>query len=387
MAEEIILQRVVQGLAPKVRGWVDSALSGGSFLEQKSAPYSGSKRGSRIQRVSRAKRPRRRPAKGVALKIDGTTAGTAVLPNKKKRRTKKKKKFNAKKEIAKVRRLIPKTSTKTFRDFKTIVLQAISPNEHTIYDITCFNKGDYDGYAADLTKVDTNTVADYTTSNTSLKMSQYYKLMMKNNMTSNAELSYAFFICKDDDNESPIQSIREELTDRGYIGLPTVTSLTGATATSSEKPLRLVNGAGTTPYHIPVFGGGALRRNWRMVGHVKSAVVGPGDTIDLVWARKNFTYKPEVLDQEASFSYISNYSVRLVISIKGSLGHDATNPDLVGRSGYQFDCEEQKQVMVRYSNPKGLHEVEYTDTLTNVNFTDPKHADNHASKVESDDRV
>lgn len=331
----------------------------------------------------RKKRKRgQRSAPSVAVKVDGVSSGYERV-GKSKKRKKKSKKFNAKKEIAAVKKLIPKKSYKHFRDFKTMVLSAYSPNSHSIYDIEVFSKGVLQGYAQNLTLVDSSGTADYDASNTSLKYNLYYKLMMKNNMTANNRIMYAFYICKDDDDESPIDCIREELVDRGYTGLASVTAKTAASSTASEIPRRMDNGS-TTPFHIPIFGAALLHKKWRQVGKVKQATIGPGDTLDIVWSRRNFTFKPEYLDQEGARTYLQNYDVRLVISVMGQLAHDSANTRLVGRSGFQYDCEEQKQCTVMYGNPKALNEVEYSDTLTNVNYTGPVHADNQVSAIETD---
>lgn len=339
------------------------------------SPYIGSRR--RIMPGRRAKSRQR-----VRINIDGSSTRTALMKTKKRRQ--KKRKLSLKQEVAKMKKNQPKFSTKTFRDFKTICMSFSNPNEHRIFEIKCYDKNILEDYVKNLTLVDSSGVADYSTSNSSIKMSNFYKLMVKNNRTSNAQIAYAFYVCKDDDDESPCDSIREELIDRGYTGIPAVSGLFPATATASELPRRIVLGS-TTPYHVPAFSGGALNRNWKIDGKVKIAKIGPGDTLDLVWSRSDYLYKQEEKDQENTFDHIKGMSVYLVISVYGDLTHDQVNTGLVGRGRCQLDCEEQRQTICRYANPKGLREIDYTDTLTNVNFTIPVHADNMASAMEIDD--
>lgn len=319
----------------------------------------------------------------VRINIDGSSTRTATMKTKKSRG--KRRKLSLKQEVSKLKKNLPKFSTKTFRDFKTIALTNFVPNEHRVFSIVCFNKTILEDYVKNLTLVDSAATADYSTENTQVKMSNYYKLMVKNNRTSNAFISYAFYVCKDDDNESPADSLREELVDRGYTGLPTVSPAVGATATASETPERLVFGQGITPYHVPPFSGGALNRNWKIQGKVKTARIGPGDTLDLVWSRSDYIYKQEMKDQENAFAHIKGMSVYLLMSTHGDLTHDQVNTSLVGRGSIQLDCEEHRQTVCRYANPKGLRQVEYTDTLTNTNFNTPVHADNMASAMEIDD--
>lgn len=312
-----------------------------------------------------------------AVKSDGVSYKRGSFKVSKRRKRRKK---SLKKQIAQVRRLIPKQSTKTFRDFKTMTLGTSLNNENIVWDIECFSKDILDNYAANLELVDSNGVADYTAANTSMKMSNYYSIMLKNNSTTNVNISYAFFVCKDDDNEGPVDSIVEELVDRGYSFTNAVAGPTAATATSSERPRRLELVAGE--FHYPLFGGGALRRNWAIHGKVKKATIGPGDSFKPTWSRKNYTYKPEITDQEGGFTHIKGMSVRLVMSMSGDMAHDSSNKGLVGYGAFRVDAEQQRQTTVKYPNPKALRQVVYTDTLSNVNFTTPVHADDKVSGLE-----
>lgn len=312
------------------------------------------------------------------IRVDGTTSGRYRIPTKKKRRRRKK---SLRQQISQVRRLIPKKSHKTVREFRTVVLPG-SINEKRIFDIKAFSHNDHEDILQVLTLVDSSGAADYRASNTSVQISTFYKLMLKNNATCNVSFSYAFYVCKEDDNESPVDSIREELVDRGYTTLPTVDDEVAKTDTNSFIPRMLR--CPPSGYHIPVYGAAALKRKWRIVGKVATASIGPGDTSDLVYSKK-ITYKPEINDQEATQTYLSNYDVRLVITLMGDLAHDQLNTFVVGRGSYQLDCEEHRQQRVTYANPKGLDEVLYFDNLTNTNFSVPVHADDHASKMETDE--
>lgn len=358
---------------------VKTALPALEYVGKKAFSYYNKKRKMKqsYQRAVKRFRKNNRP-RSSSVRVDGVSGGQYRMATRKRRRRRAK---SLKQQISQVRRLIPKKSTKLFREFQTVCLPGVS-NQRRAYDLNCFSTTEYDAWASDLTLVDSDGVADYTAENTSLSYALFYKLMLKNNRTANVHIQYAFFVCKDDDNEAPIECIREELNDRGY-SISAVSGETASTATSSYIPGRLQLNGGTN-YHAPMFGGGALQRNWRMQGKVKSAIIGPGDTFDCVISRK-LTYKPEIKDQEPGFNYYSNYDTRLVILLGGDLGHDDTNTTLVGRCAYQLDCEEQKQCLVTYSNPKALRQVDYSDNLTNTNFTTPVHADNHASKIETDE--
>lgn len=331
-----------------------------------------------------APRSRKRYKKNaVIFRQDGQSGGKVVKYTKPRRRKKKK---SLRKQIAQVRSLIPKSSTKTFRDFETWILRAGTldtpqVNHHTVFDMICFDAQEYDQYLAQLTKVDADTNYDYGNENASVKMDLFYKLMVKNNMTSNAIIKYAFVACKDDDSENYVSDLREELITRGYPAVPAVSTLAVATATRSAIPDRITF-TSTTPYHVPIFSGTNVTRKWNIMG-VKSVILGPGDTMDMVWSKKNFVYKPEVATNEV-FANHKGYTFRLVVSLMGDLIHDQANPRLIGRGDAQLDTECSRIATVRYANPKGLKEIVYSDTL-GTGITVAQHADNHASAMEADE--
>lgn len=361
---------------------------GPSFL--KWAAQSAWKRYSRKRKLRRAVKKASKKMrtefsgyKNTRVKIDGTTGGQFRMTHKRGRKRKKK---TMRQEIKQVRKLIPKKSRMTYRDFRTLYM-SVAQNQRRVYDITMFTKDDLREYAQNLRQQDVNAVADYHATNSSVAMSLFYKLELKNNMTSNAKVSYVFFVCKDDDNEAPAAKIREDLINRGYIQ----NSVDGETAANyttgpnyaSYHPMHLNFNAGG--YHYPVFGGASISRAWRQIGKVQNATLGPGDSTTVKFSRK-LTYKPEVLRDEQVQTYLSGYDFRLVVVVGGDLGHDETNVNVVGRCAAKFDCEEQKQCVVTYGNAKGLNDVQYSDDLQNSVFTTPVKVDNHASAVEQDDQ-
>lgn len=360
---------------PDIKAAVKTALPLLEYVGKKAyGHYSGSKR-----KPKNMKRKDSRRKTGTVVNMDGSTGGRYRMGVRTRKRRKKK---SLRQQISQVRRLIPKKSHKLYRDFETLVLPGVQ-NQRRIYDIACFTNSQLDTYATTLAPVDDSKVdIDYTATNSSLQYDLYYKLMLKNNMTANAVISYGFYVCKDDDNESPSSSIREELVDRGYT-VSAGTAETAATATASKIPRRIIFQPSES-YHAPVFGAGALNRNWKLLGGIKKAIIGPGDSTNLIFSKK-ITYKPEIKDQEGSFTYLSNYDIRLVIVTSGDIGHDQVNTSLIGRCAYQLDCEEQRQCNVTYANPKGLREVKYSDNLTDTGFTIPVHAANQASAIEIDD--
>lgn len=312
------------------------------------------------------------------VKKDGTDM-TFKAPNKRRKRKPK----SLAKKVAEVRKLLPKQSVKIFRNFKCLCFPSLTPNQHVVYYIEVNSPTLMESYISQLTSVDSNALQDYTQSNTSVKMDLYSKLMLKNAATGNAHIKYAIVKCKDDDQESAIASIREELIDRGY-ACPLVTALQASTPTISETPQRLIFSS-TTSYHVPLFSGVNFLANWEVMnGGVKKETIGPGDTLDIIWSKRKMVYRPEIKDNEP-FAFLANYSYGIILSVMGDICHDQTNTQLVGRGNHQLDGEIQRQAVVYYPNPKGLKEVIYSDTLTNEGFNIPVTADDGLSAIEIQD--
>lgn len=357
-----------------------------SFNNARRAAARGRQLMARRGRHIQVKRGKKRSLNTFVLK-DGTSA--TKYKKKKKGPATKRRKLSVRQELSKVKQLIPPKSHKTYRDFQTIVFDGSNPNQHITYDIACFNvNADYERYAANLVMCDEAKTMDYTQENTKLKFSLYYKLMVKNNMTANATVKYAFYICSDDTNDYPTTQIINELGDRGYGSLPTPDGPYAAT-TSAAYQTRRVIWSHDNPYHVPIFGNRQMVRRWKQVGKVQTTRIGPGDYTELIWTDPNHIYRPEDKDVAGSTNYLKGHSVRLLLDVSGDLCHDATQTKFVGRSGFQLDAEAHKQCTVTYSNPKALNDVAYTDTLSNDvgagedNF-DPVHADNNASAIERD---
>lgn len=334
-----------------------------------------------VKQYGKGKRKRRSRSTGLGpvIKKDGTSTGTGRFQKKKKKRSSKKRKKSVKKMIKEVKKLIPKKSYKSKNTWKTILLSCDGgPNRRRIFKLDMMTPTMIEGFINSLAAVDSATTVDYTARNSSIKVNCFYNLEVKNNATSNAHIKYNMFKCIDDDQEDYLDNIIEGVADRG-ITIPAVDNEIPAAATNSYVPRRIEFNAGE-PYHYPIFGVAHNRGKWKALGKLNKAVVGPGDTFNIVKAF-SVNYKPEDLDTDA-FTYKKNTSYQLIIDISGDLAHDQTNTSLVGRQEWQLVAEEQIKMSVSYSNPLGLREEVYSDTLTNTNFTQPVHADNFSSSVE-----
>lgn len=228
------------------------------------------------------------------------------------------------------------------------------------------------------------TTVDMTDSkdNTSVKcVNPYMKFWMKNGMTSNCIVEYCFFICKDDDNESPIQVMRDDAIDRGLTVAAAISAPFAKTATASEIPQQIVltgSERGTIQWSCKAMG-----PKWKQLGKVARVRIGPGDDMVITNTVKTFNYKPERLDEEA-FSYLANYDVMLVIRATGDLVHDTTNKQKVGTGGWQLDCIRHTKMHYELQNGLGKNDRVITSNIENTGIATPVHVDNVASAVEND---
>jgi hypothetical protein len=293
------------------------------------------------------------------------------------------KKKSLRKKVNSLIRNQPKYSIKTFRNFKTMVMPHNADNEHRIHSIDVFRANDMEGWIQNLTQVDAAAAADYRAENTAVKMDIFYKITIRNNSLSNCDMKYVFINCIDTNDNFPIHWVKEDLQDRGYT-VPALSGITGATATSSEVPNRIIFNA-SNPWHVSTMSGVEFDRKWKKVGKIKSVTLGPGDVINLYYKRKNLVYKPEIFDKTPR-RYLKHQSACLLIDTRGQLGHDQTNHDLVGYGRVHLDCEQKLIARVKYYNPKGLREEVYTDTLDSTNVTLIEHADNHAGAIEAGEK-
>jgi len=345
------------------------ANAGSKFLRKKV--------GELMKGFTKTKTGKKRQRNTAIVNVDGTTGGSFRVGTTKKR---KKRKKTLKQKVGALMANMPKHSTKLYRLFNCQTLATAAPNTRIIFDIACFNISDYSDYAGNLTRVDDSTLIDYATEKSSLSMNQFFRYTMKNQKTGNCKVSYVFVICKDDKSTNPTDDIREDLIARGYSPSDITPQLfEAADTTSAEIPTRLdLTG---DAYHASVWGGPQFTRDWRKTSPVKSVTTGPGDTMSFAWSRNNFTWKEETIANTAA-TKVANYTVRLLIMLEGELAHDSTNTGRVCYSPYGFDCEFQRQALVKYYNPKGLRDIIDENSLTTTGVSNPVHADNFVSDVE-----
>lgn len=280
----------------------------------------------------------------------------------------------------------PKYSTKTYRHFKTMAMPHADDNQHRIHAINVLKPSMLESYLQTLTLVDSSGVADYRANdvNSSVKIDFFYKITIRNNSLANCDIKYVFMMCNDAQANGPLHWLELDLQDRGYTGVPSATGVSLANVNASEIPDRMIF-SDTGPFHAPTMSGVSLDKHWSRQGKVKSLTLGPGDSINIYYKKKNLVYKPEVNDK-STVAYQKGNSVFLMVDTRGQLGHDDAKNDIVGYGRVHLDAEQQIVATVKYYNPKGLNEVAYTDTLDNTNITLITHADNISGAIEGGEK-
>lgn len=354
----------------------------------KELPHYGRKKRKRSKSTARRTAPTSapKPSRSASIKTDGTSAGKTSTWQKAKTKGKRSKP-SMKEQIAQVRKLIPKTSTKLFRDFKFIRMGNAAENERRIFNIRCFDKTIMDSYASRLSTQDTGGFSDYSTdATTSLHMNQFFKLIMRVGITANVKVRWQFCICKVDSTVEPVADIKKDLETMGYDPSGTLQAKTDGSTTVSEQPAHLrLTGSDEDPFHAPWYAGTEFSRHWETVGKMHEAILGPGDQGQCVWSRNDFIYKQQTVDDSVANTELARYSVFLIIDVCGTIGHDNQEPNLVGYGQFKLDCEEQRQCLVKYANARGLREVEYAQDMAPTKVYDGNivAADNFNSAIEA----
>lgn len=346
-----------------------------------------------------------RPAGSV--RVDGTSYGSYKVPRA--RRKKRRAKEPLQRQLNKFKKSLPKSSMRWFRDFKTLCMFSGEPNTKVLWEIPVFSRTLLDKYAENLRSYETVTgTVDLTLGalpDTNLLMDLFYKLKLKNNMTSNCKVRYTFVMCADDDNETYRRNVIEDLTDLDYTQLPTDQGPIPAGSLNAEVPAGLIF-SDVGSYHAPVFGMANTKRKWKTLTPLRSTVLGPGDTMSMQYARNKYNYRPKIIETE-NFTHIKNMTVHLLIECQGDIVHGGNPGDPladpvifpnnceVGYGQFQLDAEQQNVGKITYANGKGLRDHVYTHTLdTNALVTNdaagvpqkPVHADNQQSAIEVDEK-
>ena len=346
------------------------------------------------------KRYRGTYSKNKMVYVDGVSSGKTLVKASKKRR--RKKKTSLKKKVNKLVRAMPKTSQKTFRDFKFLCFNG-TKNQKRVYEHVVYDRNYINTRIATLRQSDSNNIADTITYNSrgkALKYSMFTEYCFKNNAKGNVTLSYCFVKAKDDGYKDFGECLQQDLISRGYASalLPPLTAKVLAGTNTSEQPQQWRYGANgisagnNAHFHVPLQGGTYTASEWDKVGQIKTVTLGPGDIIKAYWKTKNRTYDPEIGIVENKNKLTGD--VRLIVWAHGGIGHDGDGAKfcLIGYGDYQLDCLEKRILNVKYANPGGWDDISLTEDITSATPPDYSnsaiiHADNHLSALEGGQKV
>lgn len=323
------------------------------------------------------------------VKSDGVTYNTKVI--KRSHGTGPIRGKSLKKRVLRLEKEAPKSSKKNINYCKLFKIpKTTNPNAVRMCEFV-FTDQAYWETIGQLNSMGGSSATDFTAEKTSITVKNgYCKMTMKNNCTTNAEVSLCWVACKDSTNNSVLTDYVQEGGFRGYTFTNTVSAEAGETAVTSAYPSNLVlDGAagsyGAERNYPKDLAFRHVRSHWRNLTGWMKYIIGPGDTLTTNYKIPTFAYKPEAYDTPGSNTYIrGNYDIHLIVFIKGTLAHDDTNVNKVGFANPTLDCEARTLHTYVYSDGKGLKEVRYQNTINSTGLTAPTHADNNASAIELD---
>lgn len=324
---------------------------------------------------SKGKKPSKRKNPSGTLAPDGTLVGTRAIQNVKKRKVNRNKK-TLKDRIRSLEKNKPSATVQLYKETVPMTLWTNGNNLRRIYYINFLGKTEAEALISALNGV------DFTTVNSNILIRNVLAtIILKNNMTANAEVKYQWVKCANDSADNPLQNIIEELTDRGYMmtGMTSTTAEVAATALVANTPEFLL--ATSQQMYYPIFG--LQGRNWKPLAPATRVLIGPGDRIELHQKIPNFKYKPEREDQD-SFNHHKGLDYGLIISVAGDYQHnDTTNEFKVSRSGHRLDGERRLRMEAVVPEGGGVKNVTLVNGWDVANVEDPVHADNMISGIEA----
>lgn len=325
------------------------------------------------KRPGTKKRAKRATNTSGKIRSDGVlSTGSLQKKTKKKRRVKK---TTIASRVKALEKNAPQFSFKEFSYVIPVTQSTGTTNRRIMSESILLDRARIEGFINNLGGV------DFTVDNSSVKLSNIYlEMFLVNQTTANVQLRYKWYMCKDDDNESVLDNMREGLIDRGLGFTNTVTTKVASSAVTAEVPRNLA--LDEAEMEFPMYSVREVDRKWTGLSGVTKAMLGPGDSVNIVKTLKQIVYRPEDHDNEP-FTYMKGYNVHLVWDIVGALGHNTvTNTNLVVHTGYRMDGKMKAKLNVKFADERGLREKEITSEFTRLNANLPIHADNKQSALE-----
>ena len=103
-------------------------------------------------------------------------------------------------------------------------------------------------------------------------------------------------------------------------------------------------------------------------GKVNTVYLTPGGTIDVIWKKKFYSYKPEQHDENPNG--VKGLTTELVGAMYGTLCHDASAYDKVGYTSPALNCERYVSFEVVVNDGEGTKLRQYNITNTNTGFSE-----------------
>lgn len=294
------------------------------------------------------------------------------------RRKRRKSKVTFKKVVRKVNRLAKEIPKQYFTRRHLLAYRfgdGATENSKTLYEIPVAMAADYEGT---IDSMGVNTVTDFRTKNTAVRIRFFGEVLLKNNSNQACDIRYKTVICSSDGNQSYCDYLLLDYAKRGLTGLPTVSAAASGSATTAALARRVTfSGAQLT---LPMMSSSHANKNFKVKTACVSMTLGPGDEVKIP-IKHSRIYRVETSVVEGSPTY-NGGDILLLLEVQGRLGHQpTTNTSLVGFSPHALDATLERKLTAVYYGDYGLKEMEIATNLDATNLNNPLQADDEKSNA------
>ncbi len=204
---------------------------------------------------------------------------------------------------------------------------------------------------------------------------------MRNGSTANVCIEYQIYRCVGNTSQGILDDLKGMLGKKGVAITTTVDPEVAHTGTSSMIPEQLrLTGLETWS---PLWNVNRDSVDWKPVGTIEKAVIGPGDTLTVKHNTGKFVFDvDDVAEADAGTKYWRNLDYRLVMRVVGAIGHDSgLNEMNIGYSGWVIDSQWSQSTRVAHVNGQGTDQILLTTLDNGQNITDIDFADNQVSAI------
>lgn len=328
----------------------------------------------KVKKAPRKKMKAKRKTGGL-MKYDGVGGGKRIKAKSGNRHVKKK---SLKKRIKALEGKAPPLTVHRTIKIVPWKFEQILSNSAKYYEIDLRSAGEVHGVVSKLESVSDGT--QYRVQN----VHTHWEL--KNNSLGNCEIEYQFFQVRRPTKDRVLDELQKWINEKSE-PQKTFSNVTPAggyvLGTKNRTPISM--NMDNALMHYPVWAGNRYSaNNWKVLGNIAKASMGPGDIIAINYNSGKFFYE---LDKEekmidAGGGIFTTTDVHCVIKIVGSLGHPNNTPALVGFGTHHIDAISTTVTEVSHQDGTGKKSYNVvSEEMTVTNSTTQVHADNRQGAV------